>query len=215
MMRKLNKFSFILLVLLTACEPGPAGSAMHTATFPEATATMDICAESTDVKAREKFNFETIIPCLDTPDKVSLFMMNNIEYEGDYDQRECGGNCYLPAEEIYKNGEDDCDGHAILQCYLLEQNGWDATMFGLSVDTPTGHNVCAINTQGKILILDNEGWMVGPFQSMTEIARFYTERGNMTDGGTLRVLKASQVNQLTTDQTSPSVLGLPWTFLEY
>jgi hypothetical protein len=71
--------------------------------------------------ARTKYTFKQIVPLLSSPQLVSLFMKNNVKLDGDYDNRVCGGNYYYPASLVYQNGIDDSDGHAILQCYILEK----------------------------------------------------------------------------------------------
>ena len=164
--------------------------------------------------ARKIYTFEQIVPLLDTPDKVSTFMKNNIKWDGDYDNRVCGGNQYDPAWIVYQHGIDDCDGHAILQAYLLEKNGWDAYVIGLSMEAPVlGHNVAGVNlSDGKILVLDNEGLERGPFDSLSEVAQFYIKLGWMTAGGSLRTIRASQITEV---MTGGSVLRLPWTFHSY
>jgi hypothetical protein len=88
-------------------------------------------------------------------------------------------------------------------------------MIGLAIDTPVGHNVCGVNINQTILVLDDEGQIVGPFKSLAEVARFYIDRGEMKQGGKLGTIKASPITQITTDRTTPSVLGLPWTFHQY
>ncbi|MBC8446905.1 MAG: SH3 domain-containing protein [Chloroflexi bacterium] len=165
--------------------------------------------------ARERYLFDEIVPLLSTPELVSRFMKNNVRWDGSYDPTVCGGNEYDPAWMVYQHGVDDCDGHAILQCYLLERNDWDAYMIGLSVEGPVGHNVCGVNMDGAILVLDNEGWIVGPFNSLAEVAKHYIGKGWMKDGGSLRTMRASQIAQVTTDYTTPKVTDMPWTFHEY
>lgn len=166
--------------------------------------------------ARELYTFEQIVPLLDTPDKVSMFMKNNIKWDGDYDNRVCGGNQYDPAWIVYQHGIDDCDGHAILQAYILERNGWDAYVIGLSIEGGgPGHDVCGINTEGRILVLDNEGQIVGPFDSLADVARHYIAKGWMWNGGSLRTIRASQITQVTTGYSTPKVTDLPWTFHKY
>jgi hypothetical protein len=142
-------------------------------------------------------------------------MKNNVTYDVEYDLRERGGNEYVPAPVVYERGIDDGDGYAILQCWFLEQNGWDAFMIGLSIDSPTGSNACGVNSDGKLLVLEGEGLTAGPFDSLAGAARHYIDIGWMTDGGSLRTLKASQVTRMTTDSTTPSVLELPWEFHQY
>ena len=122
----------------------------------------------------------------------------------------------MPAAVVYERGIDDADGYAILQCYLLEENGWDAFMIGLSIDSPTGSNVCGVkNADDTILVLEGAGQIAGPFNSLADVAQYYISINWMQSGGTLRTLKASQVTRVTTDQTSPSVLELPWVSYQY
>lgn len=151
--------------------------------------------------------------CLSTPDLVSRFMRNNITYTQEWDKKECG-NEYVPAWLVYKRGSDDCDGHAILQCYILEQHGWDAFMIGLNIEGPIGHNVCGVNTGGRILVLDNGGWMEGYFDTLAEIARHYIDKGSMPDGGTLRTIRASVITEPLSG-CRYHVRKLPWALHKY
>ena len=163
------------------------------------------CEDATSAGARIRYTFAEILPCLDTIEEVSRFMQNNMQYDNAWDTRERGGNEYVPAWLVYERGVDDCDGHAILQCYFLEMNDRDAVILGLNVDTDSGHNVCAVNTGEAIIVLDNMGEIVGPFTSIEEAALHYID-----PDGHLGILLASQVTQITTDETTPSVLDLPW-----
>jgi len=195
-----------LIIGLAACGP---------AALPPTSAS-DLCAGATDPGARQKYSFEQIVPCLNTPDTVGAFVASNVGYDVEYDVRERGGNEYVPAQLVYERGIDDADGHAILQCYLLEENGWDAFVVGLSIESPLGSNVCGVrNPDGTLLILQGEGRITDPFDSLADAARYYIDKGWMQEAGTLRTLRASQVTGLTTDATSPSVLQLPWVTQEY
>ena len=166
------------------------------------------CDNATSAGARTRYTFQEILPCLDTIAKVSEFMSSNMMYDGAYDHRERGGNEYAPAWLVYKRGVDDCDGHAILQCYFLEVNGRDAVMLGLSVNTPNGYNVCAVDTGRAIVVLDAMGEIVGPFATIEDAALHY-----ISPDGALGTLRASQVTQITTGTTTPSVLDLPWNMI--
>ena len=193
-------------------------------TPPLPTNTPDPCFGATARDARQRFAFEAILSCLKTPALVSEFMRNNVKWDGGYDPREHGGNEYAPAWLVYERGIDDCDGHAILQCYLLERNGWDAYVVGLSIEGGgkeicgecPGHDVCAVSVKdGRILVMDNEGTVEGYFGSLPDVARHYIAKGWMWKGGSLRTMLASQVTQVTTDYTTPKVTDLPWTSHEY
>lgn len=201
-----RKLLLAIALLLAACR----GQTLPPGVAP------DECSSATQNGARERFSLDQIVACLDTPAAVSEFIANNVEYDTGYDDRERGGNEYVPASLVYQRGIDDADGHAILQCYLLEQNHWDAVVVGLSIDSPLGSNVCAVNTgEGQVLVLEGGGTQAGPFDSLSRAAQHYIAIGWMQSAGTLRLLEASKITQVTTDDTSPSVLGLPWTEVEY
>jgi hypothetical protein len=195
-----------LLLLLVACggtSSTPAG-------------TGGACAGATDAGARQRFTLEQLTPCLNTAPKVGAFMASNVKYDVTYDTRVRGGNEYVPASIVYRRGIDDADGYAILGCYFLEKNGLDAFVIGMSIESPTGSNVCGVkNADGTISILEGEGKAEGPFDSFVDLAKHYASKHWMQRGGTLRTLEASQVTKITTDRTTPNVLGLPWVIRRY
>ncbi|KAF0108708.1 MAG: hypothetical protein FD146_594 [Anaerolineaceae bacterium] len=220
-----------LATLLASCKPEIDVYVMALATnqmatkinqFPAATGTYELqptmtarptppgnyCDDATTAGARTRYTFQEILPCLDTIQEVSAFMAHNMMYDGAYDTRERGGNEYVPAWLVYERGVDDCDGHAILQCYFLEMNGRDAVMLGLNADTDSGHNVCAVDTGEAIIVLDNMGTVIGPFASFEAAALHYIDAG-----GSLGIIRASQITAITTDATTPSVIDLPWTMI--
>jgi tRNA A-37 threonylcarbamoyl transferase component Bud32 len=199
----------------TATPVIPAGSAGASQEAPAIENTPDACAGATDPGAREKFTLEQITPCLDDISKVNAFMANNIQNDDDWDATACGKICYSPAEVVYQNGVDDLHGLVTLACYLLEKNGWDAYHIGLSIENPVGTNVCGVNTDEGVLVLESNGNVIGPFPTLADIAHFYIEHGKMKDGGQLRTIKASQITQVTSMETTPSLLGLPWVFHPY
>ena len=180
------------------------------------TSSLDPCEGVIDPGARQKFVFEQAVVCMTDIQRVTTFMVNNIQYDVEYDFREHGGNEYVPAHIVYERGIDDGDGWAILQCYFLEVNGWNVFMIGLSIESPVGSNVCGINNEdGTILVIEGEGQSAGPFKTFTDLAEYYIERKWMSSGGSLRTLRASQIPQVTTDFTVPTVLELPWVFQDY
>jgi len=85
-------------------------------------------------------------------------------------------------------------------------------VIGLSIENSTvGHNVCGVNTAGKILVLDN-GWIEGYFNTLAEIAQHYIAKGSMTPVGTLRTIRASVIDETVMDG---DVLALPWVYHSY
>lgn len=219
-MSRIRSFHILLLLALTACiSAAPQAAAVtpvptHTAASQLAP-TSDACTGATEPGARERFTFNQIIPCLDTIEKVRAFTANNIKYDPQYDNRERGGNEYVLPGMVYQRGIDDGDGHAILQCYLLEMHNLDAFVLGLSIDSPTGSNVCGVNLDGGIQVLEGGGDLSPLFPSMKELAAYYTKMGWMHPGGVIRSLKASQVTGVATDVTDPSVSELPWQIVSY
>jgi predicted transglutaminase-like cysteine proteinase len=214
---------FSLAIILTSCNipsarMAPTATPLPTPTSPppptltptpkQPTPTPDPCSGAIAPGAREKFTFQKILPCLNDPVLVNAFVRNNMTYQTE------AQNEYIPASTIYERGYDDCDGLAILQCYLLEKNGWDAYMIGLSIDTATGHNVCAIYLPDGILILDNMKDLQ-LFSSFTEIAQFYIDEGNMKPGGKIRTIRASAIETPVYNDSKPNVLELPWALHDY
>ena len=215
-MRRVRSLAILLILSLAACGRARPSATVATPTYtPAPTGTPDVCAGATAPGARQKFTFEQIVPCLKTAPQVSAFMMNNMKYDVEYDIRERGGNEYAPAGVVYERGVDDADGFAILECYFLERNGSDAFVIGLSIESPTGGNVCGVNTNGAILVLGGAGEVGGPFNSLADLARYFISKNWMKSGGTLRTLQASKVTQITTDKTTPDVLGLAWVLHPY
>lgn len=222
-------FLTCVILFIAGCAPAPATpmpiatatviSASPTpiaaVTFSAPTTTLDKCAGATAAGARQRFAFEQVVPCLKTVAQVGEFVKNNVKYDVEYDIREHGVIEYEPAALVYERGIDDANGYSVLECYLLERNGVDAFMIGLSIETPSGSNICGVNVDGKISVLQGAGQIAGPFNSFADLAKYYAGINWMKAGGTVRTLKASQVTQITTDRTSPSILGLPWVSQPY
>ncbi len=211
------QFLFILfMVCLTACASISTPSPTTIPTQPPLpTDTPDVCAGATDPGARDKFSLEQITPCLNSVEKVSKFMANNMTRDDGWDAKACGEICYSPANVVYQNGTDDLHGLVTLECTFLEKNGMDAFHIGFSIDKPVGTNACGVMLDGKLTILDYNGKIVGAFDSLSDAARQYINRGWMTDGGSLRTLKATQITQITTNHSTPSLIELPWEVHEY
>ncbi len=181
---------------------------------PLITQTVDACAEATDPGARASLPFEEILPCLNTVPKVSAFMATNMERDDDWDFKECGEICYSPAWLVYQNGVDSLHGLVTLECYFLEENGLDAYHIGLAIELPTGTNLCGVVIDGGILILDYDGKTVGTFESLPDVMSYYNDIG-VGIGGQLRTIKASQITEVATNHTAPTILELPWVIQSY
>jgi hypothetical protein len=213
-MIRLISTAILLSLLLAACG-SKKNASTGTSSRSASASKKNACAGATAPGARLKFSLEKIVPCLNTTAKAQAFMANNVTLDPTYDTRVRGGNEYAPAPVVYRRGIDDADGYAILQCYFLEKNGFNAFMIGINVQTPVGSNVCAVKRAGgKIVVLGAAETMVA-FRSFADIAARYAVNNPTQPHPTIRTLRASQVTKITTDRTTPNVLGLPWTLRRY
>ncbi len=195
----------ICSIVLTGCA---------VSSIPVISQTIDICAGSTEPDARTRLTFEEIVPCLDTVDKVSTFMANNMERDDGWDLKECGEICYSPASLVYQKGVNSLHGLVTLECYFLEKNGLNAYHIGLAIELPSGTNLCGVDVDGGVLVLDYDGKIVGTFESLIDVVSYYADLGVGT-GGQLRTIKASQITEVATNHTSPSILELSWVVHPY
>jgi hypothetical protein len=216
----LSGLFLVMLVFIPSFPSGEGGNAWGRMYLPLLRRPLDPGAlstgEATSAGARTSYAFNQILSCLNTPDFVSQFTHNNITYDAAFAQQACaplgGVTCYFPSWVIYQQGKDVCRGFAIFQSYILEKNDFDAYMIGLSIESSTfGRNVCGVNTAGKILLLDN-GWIEGYFNTLAEIAQHYIVKGIMTPGGTLRTIRASLIDKTVRDG---EILALPWEYHSY
>ncbi len=207
-MMRMVSVTTLLMLFLVSCTPAATPA-------PISTNTPDVCAGAADPGARVIFSLEQITPCLNTVENVSAFMANNTVRDDGWDAKACGEICYSPAYVVYQNGADDLHGLVTLECFFLEKNGFDAYHIGFSIDKSVGTNMCGVNTESGVMILDYDGKIVGTFESLADAAKHFISQGWMTDGGSLRTIKASQITQITTNKTTPSLINLPWEIHEY
>jgi len=159
-------------VLLT-----PAETVIPTQT-PSPTETADPCSNAVMGGARQKYTFDKIVSCLNTPQKLVSFMSNNLKWDGGWDANHFKDNAYSPAAEVYSNGVDDCDGLAEFGACVLSKNGFEAYNVGISILGPQGHNVTGfVGDDGAKYAISNGQAIDGPFDSWEELAQFYIELG--------------------------------------
>jgi hypothetical protein len=171
MKRRAFCYFILCLALAAACTPTNEVSI-------QPTMTSDACAGATESSAREHFTFSQITPCLNTPEKMIMFVLNNMQWQPDYDETNFGENVYLPVEEVYKNGADDCDGMAEFIACVLNKNGYEAYNVGISVNHPWGFNVAGyIGENGKMYAIINKPQPDGPFDTWEELAQVYIDAG--------------------------------------
>ncbi|MBD3155825.1 MAG: hypothetical protein GF368_04170 [Candidatus Aenigmarchaeota archaeon] len=155
-------------------------------TSPPPTVTPDPCYGSTSRGARQEFTFEEIVRCLDTPEEAYQFMLKNFRWDPEWDLRNFGNNAYSPADEVFDNGIDDCDGAAELGACPLSRNGFEAYNMGISIiGSGSGHNVTAFVGNDGLKYGINMGYnrgdrgpsLDGPFNTWEEVAQEYIDRG--------------------------------------
>lgn len=198
-MKKVNSLLLFITLLATGClpcrDPGPQLPPKGTATYqlqptetPRATPSGNYCDDATSAGVRTRYTFTEILPCLDTIEEVSQFMAHNMMFDEAYDTRERGDNEYVPAWLVYLRGVDDADGHAILQCYFLEVNGWNAVMMGMNIEGEGGYNLCAVQSEGSTYTLGIMGGFDGPYESLEAAAIHYVGTNS-----SLRIMPASHI----------------------
>jgi hypothetical protein len=164
--------------------PNPTDTPPPTNTSIPPTATPDTCAGATTSGAREKFSFTEIVSCLDTPEKLVLFMSSNLIWDGAWDNSQYGDNTYSPAGEVYELGTDDCDGLAEFAACVLSKHGYEAYNVGISILGPSGHNVTGYVGKDDLKYSIHNGEIIhGPFNTWEELAQFYIDQGSASPPG--------------------------------
>ena len=161
--------------------PTPMPTLTWTPTPIPPTPTPNYCLGSTVAGSRQKFEFEEIVPCLNTPEKLITFMSGNLKWDSGWDKLQYGENTYSPAFEVYENGTDDCDGMAEFAACLLKKNGYEAYNVAISIRGPGGHNVAGfIGEDGLKYSINNGEELIGPYNSWEELAQYYIDLGIAT-----------------------------------
>ena len=118
-------------------------------------------------------SFQETISSLDTPEKLSDWMLKNITYEsGHYEVWVETGIMYRATpEEIFESKCGCCAEFAIFACAVLEYHGHETKIFGISVasDPSQGHAVCVYRSSSLLYII-NVGRIEGPYQTYRDIA---------------------------------------------
>ena len=117
-------------------------------------------------------SFQETISSLDTPEKLSDWMLKNIEYESHYEIWVETGIIYRATlEEIFESKRGCCAEFAIFACAVLEYHGYKTEIFTISVasDPSQGHAVC-VYQYSSLLYIINVGRIEGPYQTYQDIA---------------------------------------------
>jgi len=116
--------------------------------------------------------FRETLSLLDSPQKLSRWMMDNIKYESGYELWKETGVQYIAApDETFENRVGSCAEFAVFACYVLEYHGLEAEILRITVesDPSKGHAVCVYQSSGSLYTI-NVGRIEGPFETYEDIA---------------------------------------------
>ena len=117
-------------------------------------------------------SFQETINSLDTPEKLSDWILKNIEPESHYEiWVETGVQYIASPEEIFESKLGDCADFAVFACAVLEYHGYETEILGISVasDPSRGHAVCVYHSSSLLYII-SVGRIEGPYQTYQDIA---------------------------------------------
>jgi len=120
-------------------------------------------------------SFQETISSLDTPEKLSDWMLKNIEYESHYEiWVETGVQYIASPEEIFESKCGDCADFAVFACAVLEYHGYETEILGIEVasDPSKGHAVCVYQSSSLLYIISVDR-IEGPYQTYQDIAFAY------------------------------------------
>jgi hypothetical protein len=101
-----------------------------------------------------------------------------------------GDSAYAPAQEVYTNGVDDCDGLAEFAACVMTLNRIEAYNVGISILGPSGHNVAGfVGADGRLYGISNGETIAGPFDTWEALAQFYIDAGFAPANGVIWLLK--------------------------
>jgi len=130
--------------------------------------TSSLPAQMTEISPK----FQEAISSLDTPEKLSQWMINNIKYESHYEKwKETGVNYIASPEETFNNKVGCCAEFAVFACHVLECHGYDAEILRVAVesDPSKNHVVCVYQSSGSLYTI-NVGRIKGPYGAYEDIA---------------------------------------------
>ncbi len=193
-LQKSLEFLLLFAVSASACQPAQT---MQPSAIPEIipessasavaeTAVLNECDSATDPDANSCFSFDKIIPCLNTPDKMTSFHQNNMVWDPEWDFKEFDHNAYLPASEVYLNGVDDCDGMAEFIACVFSQNSYEAYNVGISITGMWGFNAGGfVGKDGMKYGYSDSTEPDGPFSTWEELAQHYIDLGYAEPDGVI------------------------------
>lgn len=121
--------------------------------------------------------FQEIVSSLDKPEKLSQWMIDNIEWESTYErEKETGVRYTSPPDETFKIRRGNCRAFAVFACYILQYHGYEAETLSIKVESNERYNhaVCVYHYDGLLYAINN-GRIEGPYQTYEDIASNHHE----------------------------------------
>ncbi len=116
--------------------------------------------------------FQETINLLDSPQKLSQWMIENIKSESYYEREKESGTSYTPTpQETFEARSGNCRVFAVFACYILQYHDYEAEILSIKVesDESMNHVVCVYRSDGSLYVINN-GRMEGPYQNYEDIA---------------------------------------------
>jgi hypothetical protein len=119
--------------------------------------------------------FHEAVDSLDTPEKLSQWMIANINPESHYERwKETGINYIAPPDETFETRLGCCTEFAVFVCYVLQYHNYQAEILVIKVesDESKNHAVCVYHSNGSLNTIDSGG-IKGPNRTFKDIADGY------------------------------------------
>jgi hypothetical protein len=121
--------------------------------------------------------FQETVISLDSPEKLSQWMIENIKVESYYEQeKESGASYTSPPDETFETRSGNCRVFAVFACYVLQYHDYEAEILTIKVasDESMNHVVCVYHSDGSLYVINN-GRMEGPYRNYEDIASAHHE----------------------------------------
>lgn len=119
--------------------------------------------------------FQETVSSLNSPEKLSQWMIDNIQYESHYEHYEVTGINYIaPPDETFETKLGCCAEFSVFACYVLQFHNYQAETFSIKVesDESRNHVVCVYHSDDLLYSIDN-GRIKGSYETYEDIASDY------------------------------------------
>lgn len=116
--------------------------------------------------------FEETVSLLHNPQKLSRWILDNINHESHYERwKETGVNYIASPDETFNTKVGCCAEFAVFACYVLQYHNYQAEILPINVesDPSKNHAVCVYHSAGSLYIID-VGKIKGPYETHEDIA---------------------------------------------